>query len=241
MKVGFIGLGQMGAGMAANLLNAGHEVTVYNRTRAKAEPLVKGGAKEAATIADACRGDAVFTMLANDDVRENTLLDNLVTPDEHGRVPDMEDILATADAHGQPDVSYKGGMPGFVRILDDRTLAFPDYDGNGMFKSLGNVLVNAKVGLLFVDFEHPNRMRVSGTASVSTDDPLLGEFSGAQMIVRVRAERIFPNCPRYIHRMQLVEHSVYAPRPKQKPPEPGWKRMDVFRDALPRPRDTRSG
>jgi 3-hydroxyisobutyrate dehydrogenase-like beta-hydroxyacid dehydrogenase len=70
MKVGFIGLGHMGAGMAANLLKAGHEVTVYNRTRAKAEPLVKGGAKEAATIADACRGDAVFTMLANDDAVE---------------------------------------------------------------------------------------------------------------------------------------------------------------------------
>jgi predicted pyridoxine 5'-phosphate oxidase superfamily flavin-nucleotide-binding protein len=142
-------------------------------------------------------------------------------------------FLATADAHGQPDVSYKGGMPGFVRIVDDRTLAFPDYDGNGMFKSLGNILANPKVGLLFVDFQHPNRMRVNGTASVSDDDLLLSEFRGAQMIVRVRAERIFPNCPRYIHRMQVVEHSVYAPRPEHKPPEPDWKRMDVFRDALP--------
>jgi predicted pyridoxine 5'-phosphate oxidase superfamily flavin-nucleotide-binding protein len=142
-------------------------------------------------------------------------------------------FLATADAHGQPDVSYKGGMPGFVRIVDDRTLAFPDYDGNGMFKSLGNILANPKVGLLFVDFQHPNRMRVNGTASVSDDDLLLSEFRGAQMIVRVRAERIFPNCPRYIHRMQVVEHSVYAPRPEHKPPEPDWKRRDVFRDALP--------
>src|SRR5947207_2555510 len=101
-------------------------------------------------------------------------------------------FLATADAHGRPDVSYKGGMPGFVRIVDDRTLAFPDYDGNGMFKSLGNILANPNVGLLFVDFEDPNRMRVSGTASFSTDDPLLGEFSAAQLIVLVRAERIFP-------------------------------------------------
>src|SRR6478672_2095013 len=85
-------------------------------------------------------------------------------------------FLATADAHGRPDVSYKGGLPGFVRIVDDQTLAFPDYDGNGMFKSLGNILANPKVGLLFVDFEHPNRMRVSGTASISADDPLLSEF-----------------------------------------------------------------
>src|SRR5215471_5255011 len=76
-------------------------------------------------------------------------------------------FLATADADGQPDVSYKGGMPGFVRVVDKQTLAFPDYDGNGMFKSLGNILVNPKVGLLFIDFEQPNRMRVSGTASVS--------------------------------------------------------------------------
>ena len=144
-------------------------------------------------------------------------------------------FLATADTDGQPDVSYKGGMPGFVRVLDDQqTLAFPDYDGNGMFKSLGNILVNPKVGLLFIDFERPDRMRVNGTASVSADDPLLGEFPGAQLIVRVRAERIFPNCPRYIHRMQVMERSAYAPRPGYEPPDPDWKRMDVFLDALPK-------
>jgi predicted pyridoxine 5'-phosphate oxidase superfamily flavin-nucleotide-binding protein len=143
-------------------------------------------------------------------------------------------FLATADADGQPDVSYKGGMPGFVRVVDTQTLAFPDYDGNGMFKSLGNILVNSKVGLLFVEFEHPHRMRVNGRASVSDDDPLLTEFPGAQLIVRVRAERIFPNCPRYIHRMQLVEHSVYAPRPEHDPPAPDWKQNEAFRDALPR-------
>jgi len=122
-------------------------------------------------------------------------------------------FLATADAEGQPDVSYKGGMPGFVRVIDDQTLAFPDYDGNGMFKSLGNILVNPKVGLLFINFNQPDRMRVSGRASVSESDPLLADFPGAQLIVRVHAERIFPNCPRYIHRMQLVERSTYAPRP----------------------------
>ena len=143
-------------------------------------------------------------------------------------------FLATADAEGQPDVSYKGGLPGFVRVVDEQTLAFPDYDGNGMFKSLGNIVVNPKVGLLFIDFESPYRMRVSGTASISDDDPLLAEFPGAQAVVRVHAERIFPNCPRYIHRMELVEHSVYAPSQEHEPPEPDWKRMAVFRDALPR-------
>ena len=142
-------------------------------------------------------------------------------------------FLATADANGQPDVSYKGGMPGFVRVIDDETLAFPDYDGNGMFKSLGNILLNPKVGLLFIDFEYPNRMRVSGTATISADDPLLAEFPGAQLIVRVHAERVFPNCPRYIHRMELTDYSVYSPRPEHAPPEPGWKQDEAFRDALP--------
>ena len=143
-------------------------------------------------------------------------------------------FLATADAQGQPDVSYKGGLPGFVRVVDATTLAFPDYDGNGMFKSLGNILVNPRVGLLFIDFEHPGRMRVNGRASLALDDPLLADFPGAQLVVRVHAERIFPNCPRYIHRMTLVESSVYAPRPDYEPPEPDWKHMDKFRDALPR-------
>ena len=142
-------------------------------------------------------------------------------------------FLATADADGWPDCSYKGGLPGFVKALDSTTFAFPSYDGNGMFRSLGNVLVNPKVGLLFIDFEHPNRMRVNGTATIHDDDELLALFEGAQAVVRVAIERIFPNCPRYIHRMELVEHSVYAPRPDHVPPEPEWKRMEVFRDALP--------
>ena len=149
-------------------------------------------------------------------------------------------FLATADADGRPDCSYKGGRPGFVRVVGPGTLAFPSYDGNGMFKSLGNVLANPHVGMLFIDFESPRRLRVNGRASVGADDPLLAELPGAQLIVRVRAERIFPNCPRYIHRMQLVEHSVYAPRPTHDPPEPDWKRMPVFRDALPR-RDGATG
>jgi uncharacterized protein len=143
-------------------------------------------------------------------------------------------FLATADADGWPDVSYKGGLPGFVRVTAEDELAFPSYDGNGMFKSLGNVLVNPKVGLLFVNFQKPSRMRVQGTASVSDDDPLMERFPGAQLIVRVKAKRIFPNCPRYIHKMQLVEYSAYAPRLEYEPPVPEWKRMEVFSDALPR-------
>jgi predicted pyridoxine 5'-phosphate oxidase superfamily flavin-nucleotide-binding protein len=146
-------------------------------------------------------------------------------------------VLATADADGWPDCSYKGGRPGFVRVLSDDTLAFPSYDGNGMFKSLGNVLRNPKVGMLFVDFAKPRRLRVNGIASIDFADALLGEFAGAQLVVRVRAEHIFPNCPRYIHRMVLEEVSAYAPAAGHEPPVPEWKQMDAFRDYLPRPRD----
>jgi predicted pyridoxine 5'-phosphate oxidase superfamily flavin-nucleotide-binding protein len=142
-------------------------------------------------------------------------------------------FLATADAEGHPDCSHKGGLPGFVRVVDRQTIAFPSYDGNGMFKSLGNLLVNPHVGLLFIDFESPKRLRVNGEASVHADDPLLPEFVGAQLMVRVRAKAIFPNCPRYIHRMQIVEQSVYAPCEGHTPPVPKWKQFPEFRDVLP--------
>ena len=142
-------------------------------------------------------------------------------------------FLATADADGRPDCSYKGGVPGFVRVLDERTLAFPSYDGNGMFKSAGNVLANPHVGLLFIDFDTPRRLRVNGRASIDLGDPLLGTFDGAQLVVRVRADAIFPNCPRYIHRMPLVEQSVYAPCPGHAPPTPKWKTQPHFAEVLP--------
>jgi predicted pyridoxine 5'-phosphate oxidase superfamily flavin-nucleotide-binding protein len=143
-------------------------------------------------------------------------------------------FLATADADGAPDCSYKGGAPGFVRLVDDSTLAFPSYDGNGMFKSLGNVLVNPRVGLLFIDFESPRRLRVQGRATLHDDQRLLTSFSGAQRVVVVQADAIFPNCPRYIHPMPRTGLSVHAPRPDHVPPDATWKGFELFRDVLPR-------
>jgi hypothetical protein len=142
-------------------------------------------------------------------------------------------FLATADADGWPDCSYKGGLPGFVDVLDDRTLAFPSYDGNGMFRSLGNMAITAKVGMLFIDFENPSRIRINGTATVHFEGDLVEHFDGAQAVVRVAVQRVFPNCPRYIHRMQLQDYSVYAPAPGHVPPQPDWKQSPDFRDALP--------
>jgi uncharacterized protein len=143
-------------------------------------------------------------------------------------------FLATADASGRPDCSYKGGAPGFVRVTAGDELAFPSYDGNCMFRSLGNVLVNPSVALLFIDFERPNRLRVNGSARVAESDPLLATYPGAQFVVRVYAERIFPNCPRYIHRMTTADASPYVPRADYTPPIPKWKRFDDFADVLAR-------
>ena len=142
-------------------------------------------------------------------------------------------FLATADAEGQPQCSYKGGAPGFVRVLDDRTLCFPVYDGNGMYLSLGNLQVNPKVGLLFVDFASPSRLRIEGRATLDEDDELLPTYAEAQGIVRVAVERVFPNCPRYIHRMELVEPSRFVPQPGQPTPVPDWKRSDLAAGVLP--------
>jgi predicted pyridoxine 5'-phosphate oxidase superfamily flavin-nucleotide-binding protein len=140
-------------------------------------------------------------------------------------------FVATADADGRPDCSFKGGAPGFVRVTAPDEIAFPDYDGNGMFKSLGNLTVNANVGLLFIDLhEKPRRLRVNGEARVSRDDPLLAHTVGAQLIVRVKARVIFPNCPRYIPKLQLAEPSKYVPQPGCDPVEPAWKGFADFKD-----------
>ena len=143
-------------------------------------------------------------------------------------------FLATADAEGRPQCSYKGGDPGFVAVLDERTLAFPSYDGNGMYLSAGNLRVNPHVGLLFIDFcaERPRRLRVAGDAGVADHDPLLARFPGAQLVVRVAVTAVFPNCPRYVHRMRPAERSPYVPRAGRDVPVPDWKRAAWARDVL---------
>jgi uncharacterized protein len=142
-------------------------------------------------------------------------------------------FIATADEDGRPNCSYKGGDPGFVRVLDERTIAFPVYDGNGMFLSIGNLLVNPEVGLLFISFERGRRLRLNGTASIDPDDELTPTWPGAQLVVRVRAREVFPNCPRYIHRYTVVERSPYVPVAGTEPPVPDWKRRDWAVDVLP--------
>jgi predicted pyridoxine 5'-phosphate oxidase superfamily flavin-nucleotide-binding protein len=142
-------------------------------------------------------------------------------------------FIATTDAEGSPDCSYKGGDPGFVRVIDETTLAFPVFDGNGMFRTLGNVSVNPRVGLLFIDLESGTRLRVNGDASISLDDPLAASFPGALCVVRVRARSIFANCRRYVHEYRKVSPSPFVPRGDVDPPVPDWKLDPWFEGTLP--------
>jgi uncharacterized protein len=143
-------------------------------------------------------------------------------------------FLATADAEGRPDCSFKGGPPGFVRVMASDLLVFPDYDGNGMFKSLGNIKANPQVGLLFIKMdEKPQRLRVNGRASLHLDDPMMTELPGAHIIVRVVPEDIFPNCPRYVPDLGNGKPSEYIPVHGMAPKEPAWKGFDAFKDVVP--------
>jgi predicted pyridoxine 5'-phosphate oxidase superfamily flavin-nucleotide-binding protein len=142
-------------------------------------------------------------------------------------------FLATADAEGRPDCSFKGGVPGFVRVLAPRELAWPDYDGNGQFRSLGNLRVNPQAGLLFIDWERPSRLRVNGVVTISADDVLRASWERAQLVIRLAVQQVFPNCPRYIHRYALVERSRFVPKEDCRTPAPQWKRSDWAQDVLP--------
>ncbi len=142
-------------------------------------------------------------------------------------------FLTTVDHRGYPTCSYKGGNPGFVKVLDSKTLAFPNFDGNGMFLSMGNMTANNKIGLLFIDFENPHRIRIHGTASIDRNDPLLAEFHGANLVVRVTVTEVFVNCPRYIHKYQRIGSSKYVPQENCPTTPAQWKRINAVQDVLP--------
>jgi predicted pyridoxine 5'-phosphate oxidase superfamily flavin-nucleotide-binding protein len=180
--------------------------------------------------------DRFDTRRLADRLEERFLARPVIDPDDRAFIERMDMFfLATADADGRPQCSYKGGDPGFVRVVDEQTVAFPNYDGNGMFLSMGNILEHPEVGLLFIDFVSatPSRLRLNGVASIVEQDKLLDHYPGAQFVVRVRATQVFPNCPRYIHRMALLERSRFVPRADREVPVPEWKRTDWACDVLP--------
>jgi predicted pyridoxine 5'-phosphate oxidase superfamily flavin-nucleotide-binding protein len=165
---------------------------------------------------------------------EERLLRSALTADDRAFIERLDlFFLATVNSRGEPSCSYKGGDPGFVRVLDPTTLVFPCYDGNGMYLSMGNVATSRQVGMLFIDLCSPKRLRVNGTARLEAADFVDPVFPEAQFVVVVSIREVFPNCPRYIHKYSLVERSKFVPRVGTATPIPGWKQMDWALDVLP--------
>lgn len=164
------------------------------------------------------------------------IVHDALTPNDRAFIAAMEMFwLASVDPHGSPTVSYKGGAPGFVKMPDDKTLLFPCFDGNGMFFSMGNIAATAHVGLLFMDFVTPSRLRVQGDARLTDEAAVVGLWPGAQFAVHVDITALITNCPRYIPRMQRVQASRYVPEAGTgEQPIPGWKRIDAIQGVLPR-------
>ena len=155
-----------------------------------------------------------------------------LTPEQR-RFIDRADMffIATCDHRGLPTCSYKGGDPGFVTVVDDGCIAFPNYDGNGKYQSMGNLLKNPNAGLLFIDFVEQARLRLQGVVSIDEQDALIRQYPGAQFIARVAITEVYSNCARYIHKYELVERSQYVPRQGVRAPTPEWKRE--LKDYLP--------
>ena len=177
--------------------------------------------------------DRFDTRRLADNVEKRVVLTEI--PADHKAFIESRDMffLSTIDRQGRPTVCYKGGDPGFVRVIDNKTVAFPCYDGNGMFYSMGNLLGTNQVGLLFINFEKPHRLRLQGVASVDDNDPLLCEYAEAQLVVRVLVTEIFRNCPRYVHRYKKMESSEFVPRSTCETPVAQWKRIDDVQTVLP--------
>jgi len=168
------------------------------------------------------------------DTVENVIVQPEITDQDKAFIESRDMVfLSTVDHLGRPSVSYKGGERGFIKVIDEKTLALPAYDGNGMFLSLGNINGNNKVGLLFIDFENPYRLRAYGEAVLSSDDSLLQFYHEALAVVRITITEMWKNCPRYVHKYARVETSKYVPTVDKETPLPDWKRLDKLQDILP--------
>jgi len=167
------------------------------------------------------------------DLLDNGWIHETISEDEKKFISTRDMFfLSTVDPEGMPTVSYKGGGIGFVKVLDERTLVFPGFDGNGMFYSVGNIDAQGKVGLLFIDFETPHRVRVQGTAKLVREHALMAEYTEAKYLIMVTVTKIWVNCPRYIHKYKKIDQSKYVPEPCKVTPIPTWKRMDIVQDAI---------
>ena len=139
-------------------------------------------------------------------------------------------FLATAFKESV-DCSFKGGVRGFVKVTGKNTLEFPDYDGNSMYRSLGNILKSPNIGMIFVEFnEQPRRLRVNGQATIREGQ----SGSDTKLIISVNVTEIFPNCPRYIPDLQNSKPSKYLPDERGYGAKPDWKSRKEYQNYLPK-------
>lgn len=167
------------------------------------------------------------------DLLDNGWIHEKISEDEKNFISSRDMFfLSTVDPHGMPTVSYKGGPTGFVKVLDESTLVFPGFDGNGMFYSVGNIEAQHKVGMLFIDFETPHRVRVQGTAKLIREHELMADYTEAKYLIMITVTKIWVNCPRYIHKYKKIDQSKYVPESCKVTPIPTWKRLDIVQDAI---------
>ena len=171
------------------------------------------------------------------DAVARAIVDDELRPEQAGFIGSLDYFfLTTINEKGEPTVSYKGGPVGLAYVVNPRKIVFPNYDGNGMFLSTGNVAATSKVGLLFIDMVTPLRVRVQGEAQLTRDADHLARFPGSNMAVEVNITAVFYNCARYIHRHTRIGTSRYVPDANGRQPFPAWKRIDGLQGSL-RPED----
>lgn len=140
-----------------------------------------------------------------DDARKQRLLWSEIPAELHQRIAGAPFFfLATSDAQGRCDCSYKGGGPGLIKVIDSTHFAFPDFDGNGAFMSIGNILQNPQVGCLFIDFTDGARLRVNGRASIHESDEITDYFINAKRAILISIEQVVPNCKAHIPILQAT-------------------------------------
>lgn len=142
-------------------------------------------------------------------------------------------FLTTVDTSGFPTVSYKGGNPGFVRVVNETTLLFPCFDGNGMWLSMGNIVEHDKVGMLFINMVTPHRIRVQGTATLTRDPRILDYWQDVGLAVQVNITHTWINCPRYIHPVDKRSQSPHVPAAEHVTEPAEWKSLELVADVVP--------
>jgi uncharacterized protein len=154
-------------------------------------------------------------------------------PDDRVMIETAPFLFIATSCGDYTDCSMRSGMPGFVRIVGPGVIEFPEYDGNSMYRTIGNISRNPNVGLLFVKFDGKTaRIRINGHATIHDDAETLARHHAAKLVVRVQCE-LFSNCPRSVHDLEGGRLSDYLPRPDYDTPAPEWKSRDYIRDILP--------